>query len=200
MARLPRSYYTSAPVEQLAQALLGKVLCTHLGGVFTAGIISETEAYHERERACHAFGGKQTGRTRMLFEAGGLTYVYLCYGIHHLFNVVTGTAGEAEAVLIRAVVPCEGEAIMLQRRKMMRRQPNLSSGPGTLSQALGITTAMNGAALDGDEIWLEDRAVRIEQKDVICGPRIGVDYAGKDALLPWRFHVQASLIEKKLCR
>jgi len=176
-------------VVNLAKGLLGKVLYTSIGGAITAGIISETEAYHECEKACHAYNGKRTARTEQLFGEGGTAYVYLCYGIHHLFNVVTGPENIGQAVLIRGVIPNSGIVDMMARRKFDQIKPNLSSGPGTLSQALGITTKLNGYDLTGETIWIEDHQLGIPDDGILEGPRIGVDYAGKDALLPWRFYL-----------
>jgi len=189
LSRLNKSFYVRADVVSIARELLGKTLHTCIDGVETSGIISETEAYHEQEKACHAYNGKRTKRTELLFREGGAAYIYLCYGIHHLFNVVTGPPEVAQAVLIRAVLPHAGLNIMLSRRKVQSAKANLSSGPGTLSQALGITTSLNGADLTGKEIWVEDHQLEIHEKQIITGPRIGVDYAGEDALLPWRFYL-----------
>lgn len=192
MAVLPLHYYRTGDTLQLARELLGKKLCTRINGHYTAGYITETEAYRARDdRACHAHLNKRTGRTRVMFEPGGLAYVYLCYGIHHLFNIVTRPAGEAEAILIRAIAPAEGLTTMLQRRKLKRPHPRLSSGPGCLSQALGITTALYGQPLNSPELWLED-APLLPERQVGTTTRIGVEYAGEDALLPWRFYDQSS--------
>jgi DNA-3-methyladenine glycosylase len=183
------SFYTTDDVVGLARELLGKVIYTAVNGRVTAGIISETEAYHQDEKACHAYNGKHTGRTRMLFREGGSAYVYLCYGLHHLFNIVTGPEGVAQAVLVRGILPFKGVDIMLERRQMVKMQRNLSAGPGTMSQALGITTDLNGASLSGPYIWLEDAGIGIGSEDVLVSKRIGVDYAGRDAELPWRFNL-----------
>ena len=188
-ARLDNSFYRRDDVVSVAKELLGKCLYTEIDGCITAGIISETEAYHQDERACHAYGGKRTARTTTLFNEGGLAYVYLCYGIHHLFNVVTGPEGNAQVVLIRGVIPHKGLETMLRRRKMKKAGPNLSAGPGTMSRALGITTSLNGLDLTSSKIWIEDELANVEAADIKISNRIGVDYAGEDALLPWRFNL-----------
>jgi DNA-3-methyladenine glycosylase len=183
---------TDTDVVQLAQDLLGCGLCTHIGGIRTTGIITETEAYRAPEdRASHAYGNRRTRRTEVMFAAGGHAYIYLCYGIHHLFNVVTGPEGMAHAVLVRAVWPVEGLETMLQRRRMTRWRPGLTTGPGVLSQALGLTTALNGQPLfeaDGP-VWLTPRTFTISRAIIQSSPRIGVDYAGECAAWPWRFFI-----------
>ncbi|MBP8823088.1 MAG: DNA-3-methyladenine glycosylase [Flavobacteriales bacterium] len=184
--KLPRSFYDRADVVRIARELLGMVLATKFHGRTTAGIITETEAYNgATDRASHAHGGKVTPRNRIMYGGPGHAYVYLCYGIHHLFNVVTNGPGVAHAVLIRAIHPLEGKDLMLRRRKTKLLS---TSGPGMLTQALGIRTRHNGTDLLNGPIWLEDRGYIIPAHAIITGPRIGVDYAGADALLPYRFH------------
>jgi len=184
------SFYKNNDVVNLAQQLLGKVLnCTHNGGLKSA-IITETEAYHQCEKACHAFNGRLTKRTAPLYQEGGSSYVYLCYGIHHLFNVVTGPAGEAAAVLIRAVQPLQGIDQMLQLRKSKDLKTGLTAGPGRLTQALGISIAHNNVPLVPESgIWIESPPEPKPQQ-VVSSVRIGVDYAEKDAFLPWRFYLK----------
>lgn len=167
----------------MAEALIGKTLYTEFDQQLTAGIIVETEAYSYTEKACHAYNNRRTSRTETLFHEGGTCYVYLCYGIHKLFNIVTNQNGVAEAVLIRAVQPLAGEKTMLKRRGAMKNQ-NLTSGPGKLSQALGIDLSHNKLQLFKGGIWLEDNKNKVA---VEKSPRIGVAYAKEDALLPWRF-------------
>ena len=185
MKTLPHSFYRRPGVAAIARDLLGKVLATRMGGTRTAGIITETEAYAgETDKASHAYGGKVTGRNRVMYGPGGFAYVYLCYGIHHLFNVVTNRKGTAHAVLVRSLQPLEGREEMLRRRGGTKLT---TGGPGTLTQALGIRTEHNGADLSGPVIRIEDHGLRVREEDVLTGPRIGVDYAGADALLPYRF-------------
>ena len=184
---LPASFYLREDVVCVAHDLLGKVLLTRFDGVITSGIITETEAYAGiHDRASHAFGGRRTARNEPMYAAGGVAYVYLCYGIHHLFNVVTNQRDVPHAVLIRAISPVEGIDIMRARRG---RRPLTTSGPGTLSQALGIHTRHSGMDLLGDTIRIEDRALVVPDNAITIGPRIGVDYAGDDALLPYRFRL-----------
>jgi len=139
--RLPKSFYCTDDVLSQSKHLLGMHLCTLIDGKFTSGIIVEAEAYRAPEdKACHAYGNRMTSRTEVMFQNGGLAYIYLCYGIHHMFNVVTGPEGKAQAILIRAVEPVDGLNYMLERRKMDEIHPKLTSGPGALGQALGMHT------------------------------------------------------------
>ncbi len=193
--RLPRQWYLDDDVVRMARALLGKYLVTEFDGRRTAGRIVETEAYRgPDDRASHAWGGRRTPRTEVMYWQGGTAYVYLCYGIHHLFNVVTGPEGLAHAVLVRALEPAEGLDVMLRRRGMSRPEPRLTAGPGTLTQALGIRTTHTGTDLTAPDspIWIEDRGDRIAEADIVATTRIGVDYAGPCAQRPWRFYVKGS--------
>lgn len=191
--KLPRSFYARPDVVAVARDLLGKVLVTRIGGATTAAVITETEAYMGAvDKASHAYGGKVTPRNKVMYGEAGHAYVYLCYGIHHLFNVVTNAHGVAHAVLVRAVHPLEGLDVMLKRRNMKKLT---TGGPGTLTQALGILTAHTGTDLLGDLITIEDRGIAVPRKAIITGPRIGVDYAGEDALLPYRFHFDPSILK-----
>ncbi len=186
--KLPLSYYRNTDVLQVSRDLLGKYLMTNIDGELTGGMIIETEAYHGPEdKASHAYGGRKTARNAVMYEAGGVCYVYRCYGIHALFNVVTNEGKIPHAILIRAIEPEIGIPIMLRRRKQIKVTPTLSNGPGTLTQALGIDLIHNGLALTGPLIWIEDRGVQV--KDILTGPRVGVDYAGEHAALPWRFRI-----------
>ncbi|CAH0262299.1 DNA-3-methyladenine glycosylase [Chryseobacterium sp. WG14] len=189
--KLPLSYYSNQDVLFLAQNLLGKVLFTAIGDDITAGIIVETEAYFGvQDKASHAYGGRRTNRTEPLYSHGGISYVYLCYGIHHLFNVVTSVEDDPHAVLIRAVEPLIGKEIMEYRRNMPFSKAAISSGPGSAAKALGINQSFNKKDLTGDEIWIEDHGILYKPDEIIAGPRIGVAYAQEDALLPWRFFVK----------
>ena len=192
MGKLPRSFYLREDVVGIARELLGKVLVSRIDGALTSGIITETEAYAGViDRASHAFGGRRTGRTEVMYARGGTAYVYLCYGIHHLFNVVTNASDTPHAVLIRAMHPLQGIDVMKQRR----RQERLTTrGPGTVSQALGIHTSHTGTDLLGDILHIEDRKIQVPATAIVAGPRIGVDYAGEDALLPYRFHIDPRIV------
>ncbi|MGK6341015.1 DNA-3-methyladenine glycosylase [Chryseobacterium sp. DT-3] len=191
--KLPLSYYLNQDVIFLAKDLLGKVLFTEINGDITAGIIVETEAYFGViDKASHAYGGRRTGRTETLYTQGGVSYVYLCYGIHHLFNVVSSVEGEPHAVLVRAVEPLVGSEIMELRRNMPASKTAISSGPGSAAKALGIDRSFNKKDLTGNEIWIEDHGIQYSPDEIVSGPRIGVAYAQEDALLLWRFYVRGN--------
>ncbi|EFK34627.1 3-methyladenine DNA glycosylase [Chryseobacterium gleum] len=191
--KLPRSYYSNPDVLFLAKDLLGKVLFTEIDRETTAGIIVETEAYFGvKDKASHAYGGRRTDRTETLYSHGGVSYVYLCYGIHHLFNVVTSVEDEPHAVLIRAVEPLIGKEIMELRRNMPASKPSISAGPGSAAKALGIDRSFNRKKLTENEIWIEDHGIAYRPDEIIAGPRIGVAYTEEDALLPWRFFVKGN--------
>ncbi len=190
---LPESFYTRKDVVRIAQELLGKVLVTNIDGMYTSGMIVETEAYAgAADRASHAHGNRRTKRTEIMFWQGGMAYVYLCYGIHHLFNVVTNMRDVPHAVLIRAVEPLDGIEHMLERRGKEKLTPSLTAGPGAMSMALGIHTSQTGKSLLDNEIYIEDRGFRIPPKDIVPGTRVGVAYAREDAYLPYRFFIRGN--------
>lgn len=189
--KLPQKFYLRDDVVEISKELLGKVLCTKLNGQITKAIITETEAYAGvSDKASHAYKGRRTKRTEPMYAEGGTAYVYLCYGIHHLFNVVTNKADTPHAVLIRAGKPLEGSELMRERRKKQKIDDSLLAGPGSLSQALSITTAFSGANLLGDRIWIEDHHIGFNDQDIVAGPRVGIDYAEEDASRPYRFVAQ----------
>lgn len=195
---LPRSFYLEEDVVAIARNLLGKFLCTKIDGVLTLGMISETEAYAGvTDRASHAYGGRRTSRTEIMYRRGGTAYVYLCYGIHSLFNVVTNREGIPHAVLIRGIRPAEGIETMKARSGKRKLALKDGSGPGKVSALLGIHYSMSGhdlvhsvpaGATTG--IWIEDRGVSIRPEQIEISARIGVDYAGGDAALPYRFSLK----------
>ena len=183
----------------LAKDLIGKKIYTNFNDSLTSGIITETEAYNGRtDKACHAHLNRRTKRTEIMYHKGGVAYVYLCYGIHHLLNFVTNKEDLADAILIRAIEPIDGIETMMDRRKKSKFDKTLTSGPGTLSQAMGITTKNNGIVLSSDKLWLEEAAFPVKEKDITTTTRIGVDYAQEDALLPWRFYLNTSKFVSKL--
>lgn len=188
--KLDISWYEHDNVVEMAKMLLGKVLCTNIDGQPAKGMIVETEAYSgTNDKACHANGQKKTKRNRIMFAHGGHAYVYLCYGIHHLFNVVTNREGKADAVLIRAVEPVDGFDVMMQRRRMKKIEKRLTGGPGVLTEALGIKTHHYAARLDEKLIWIEENEP-LDTRQIVEATRIGVDYAGEDALRLWRFYIK----------
>lgn len=191
--KLSKSFYLQDDVVFIAKDLLGKYLFSNINGVVCGGIIIETEAYEGiTDRASHAFGGKRSDRTEVMFHEGGVAYVYLCYGIHSLFNIVSNMENIPHAVLIRAIHPMIGIEEMLKRTKKPKVGPGFTDGPGKLSRAMGIHFKHSGISLSGNKIWIEDRGVKVNTKDILITSRIGVDYAGEDAHLPYRFLLKAS--------
>jgi len=192
--RLTRPFFLNDNVVEVSRQLLGKYLVTNIDGKKTAGKIIETEAYQaDGDKACHAYNYRRTKRTEIMFCQGGIAYVYLCYGIHHLFNVVTGPKENPQAVLIRAVTPVDNLQLMLERRNFRVNKPQLTSGPGVMSKALGIQKIHTGMDLCQPDsiIWLEDRATLINPKDITASPRVGIDYAEECVSWPWRFRISS---------
>src|SRR5476651_1862925 len=142
--KLPLSFYTHNDVLAITRNLLGKYLMTRIDGVVTGGYIVEAEAYNGVvDKASHAYGNRLTPRTKTMFMQGGIAYVYLCYGIHEMFNIVTSAEGRPQAILIRAIEPTEGLDEMMSRRNMISLKPNITSGPGSVAKALGISRNIN---------------------------------------------------------
>ena len=192
--KLPQSFYERDDVVTISIDLIGKILVTNFEGKLTAGRIVETEAYNGIvDKASHAWNGRRTNRTEIMYAHGGVAYVYLCYGIHHLFNVVTNVQDTPNAVLIRAVEPVEGIDIMLERTGKIKAGYDLTRGPGNVSKALGIYTKHTGHDLSSSELFIADDKFRYDPSQIIATPRIGVDYAAEDALLPYRFIVKNNL-------
>lgn len=185
---IPVEFYRQTNVVDLAQSLLGKVLVTNFEGEITRGLIVETEAYNGViDKASHAYGGRRTKRNEAMYQAGGIAYVYLCYVLHYLFNVVTSIENDPKAVLIRGILPMNQHDLVQLRRKQNKIHHNIGIGPGKASQCMGINTSHNSKKLIGNEIWLEEHGLIPPPHEIIIGPRIGVGYAGNDALLPYRF-------------
>lgn len=180
--KLPREFYLRDGLT-VARELIGKKLVTRLPEGVTGGIIVETEAYMgAADAAAHSYRGK-TERTKIFYGAGGFVYVYLIYGMHLCTNVVANVENVPEAVLIRALEPVDGVELM-RRRRGRKNLRELCSGPGKLSQALGVTKNFYGADLCGEEIFIETTDF---QAQVAATKRINVDYAGAAADYPWRF-------------
>ncbi|MDW3192613.1 MAG: DNA-3-methyladenine glycosylase [Cytophagales bacterium] len=191
LPRLSEDFYTRDDVVRIAKDLIGKYVFTQFQHQLTGGRIVETEAYSGRfDKACHAFL-KRTKRTETMYQTGGIAYIYLCYGIHHMFNIVTNKEGLADAVLIRAVEPVIGLDTIIDRRGGDKKY-TLTKGPGSLGQALGFNKSQTGTSLIESEVmWLAEdpKATPLEME---IDRRVGVDYAQEDALLPWRFFEKGS--------
>ena len=179
---LSKTFFNNKSTLELAQALLGKVLVHESPAGIIKGIINETEAYSQDEESCHAFGGKRSKHNEVMFWRAGHLYVYFTYGMHYCINIVTGEPDQAEAVLIRSVLPLEGQDIMLLNRK--GRHKNLADGPAKLAMAYGFNKAHNGVDLLDSQsvIYLEDQGYKPE--DITRTERIGISKAKE---LPWRF-------------
>lgn len=189
---LPQSFYLEGDVVHISKKLLGKLLVTDIDNRLTISRIVETEAYDGRmDKACHAYPNRKTPRTEVMFKEGGRSYVYLCYGIHSLFNIVTHAQNEPNAVLIRAVEPIMGLEIMVSRRNI-KSPINLTNGPGKLASALGITRDFNDVLLfdPASPIYIAEERDKVGEPEIVQTKRIGVDYAEEDALLPWRFYIK----------
>ncbi len=186
--KLPASYFQSEEVVRLAKDLLGKYLYSNINNTLTGGIITETEAYAGiTDKASHAYNGRRTARTETMYQQGGISYVYFTYGMHHLFNVVTGKKEVPHAILIRAIYPLTGCETMLKRTGKHKINYQLTNGPAKMTKALGINKNHNGISLTGNIIWIEDKGISVHKNHIKATPRIGIDYAGEDALLPYRF-------------
>lgn len=182
-------YFQTDNTLALGKNLLGKFLVSSIGNVITSGMIIETESYlGSKDRASHAFDNLRTKRNDPMYLPGGHWYVYLCYGIHYLTNIVSHQKDVPEAVLIRALKPCDGIDLMKKRRRV-DALTRLTNGPGSLSQALGITKTISGDPI-GKSVWIEDRGIIVPDDQIIISPRIGVAYAKEDALLPYRFRIK----------
>ena len=193
MEKLKFSFYQRQNVVQIAKELLGKILVTNWKGIITSGRIVECEAYAGAiDKASHASGGRRTARNEIMYADGGYAYVYLCYGIHHLFNIVTNSKEIPHAILIRALDPLEGIDEMLRRTNKKKLDHTLTRGPGNVSKALGIFTKHSGTSLFSKKMFLADDGAKVNKSVIASSPRIGVDYAGKDALLPYRFYIKGN--------
>ncbi len=189
--KLDKRFYLRDDVVEIACDLLGKTLITNYNGQLTSGLITETEAYAGKgDKASHAYGGRKTKRTEIMFRQGGIAYIYLCYGIHSLFNIVTNKENIPHAILIRGILPVDGKDIMMKRTRKATIDKNFGVGPGKVSKALGIHFSDSGRDLTGERIWVEDRGIIIENNSILITSRIGIDYAEEDAKLPYRFVIK----------
>jgi DNA-3-methyladenine glycosylase len=193
MRKLPLSFYQRTNVLEVAKDLLGKILVTKFDRVTTSARIVECEAYAGvNDKASHAFGGRRTARNDIMYAKGGFAYVYLCYGIHHLFNVVTNSKDIPHAILVRGAEPVKGINKMLERTGKEKLDNTLTKGPGNVTKALGIYTQHSGTSLLSKNLFIADDGFMYGQNEIVSSPRIGVDYAGNHALLPYRFYIKGN--------
>lgn len=190
MHHLPHSFFIHDDVVSIARLLVGKIIWTSIDGQITSGRIVETEAYRGRDdKGCHSFIHGKTTKTKAMFDRGGVSYVYICYGIHKMINIVTNQKEQADAVLIRAIKPLEGESIMERRRGKAFKKYHLSGGPGKVCQCLGITMAHNNIDLSSSNSPVQILDDHYTPVELIATPRVGMsrrvgDYSNK----PWRFY------------
>ncbi|MGI4760310.1 MAG: DNA-3-methyladenine glycosylase [Janthinobacterium lividum] len=194
MNPLTLRFFQRPDVLTIARELLGKHVFTRLDGELTSGRIVETEAYrHEGDPSITLHLQRKARQAQALYQPGGHAYLYTVYRVHTLFNLTVNDATHPDAVLIRAIEPLEGIDVMLRRRGLAKVARNLTAGPGVLSQALGLTPALNGELLTGPRIWLADAGEDVADDNVLASSRVGLEYAGAEAVaLPWRFRVKDS--------
>jgi DNA-3-methyladenine glycosylase len=190
--KLSSSFYEHYDVCELSRFLLGKVFISNIGGKRTSGIIVETEAYEGIiDKASHAYNNRRTVRTETMYMQGGVLYVYLCYGMHYLTNIVSNQKDVPHAILIRAVEPLEGVDVMLKR--LHKKLPyRCTAGPGLVSKAFGITKKHNALSLQENLIYIEDRGIKLYRNQIIETTRIGVSYAGDHAHWKYRFYIKGN--------
>jgi len=193
MQKVPQSYFLSEDVVHLAKDLIGKYLFVNTEEVITGGIIVETEAYKGPEDVgSHAYNHRRTNRNDIMYAAGGVVYMYICYGIHDMLNIITGPENKAHAILIRAIQPTQGLEVMRERRKVRNEDTRLCRGPGALAKALALKKVHNGISLQDNEIWIEDRGLKFSETELVAGPRIGLNIAEPYKSIPWRFYVKGN--------
>ncbi len=193
MKKLPFSFYRRENVLLIAEELIGKVLVTKWKGIKTSGRIVECEAYNGViDRASHAYRGRKTTRNEIMYEEAATAYVYICYGIHQLFNVVTNKKGIPHAILIRALEPLQGIIEMQKRRGKKLPDHSLTRGPGSLSAALGIRSIHNGVSLHSRKLFIADDGYVPEKNSLGRSARIGVGSSGEAAGYPYRFYIKGN--------
>lgn len=193
LKKLPIEFYKRKNVVLIARDLLGKIVITNFDGIVASGRIVETEAYTgTADKASHAYEGRRTKRNEPMYSEAATVYVYICYGIHQMFNIVTNDKEIPDAVLIRAIEPIEGIDTMLLRTGKIKPGTTLTKGPGNVAKALGICKTHSGINLLDDAIYIASDNYAIDQKQIGSSKRIGVNYAGTDALLPYRFYMKGN--------
>ncbi len=194
LKKLSKAFFQGDDVVRITKQLLGKIITTNFEGELTSGKIVEAEAYrHVADEASHARRGKRTNRNEHMYASGGVMYVYICYGLHHMVNVVTNLDGIPDAILIRAIEPVSGLEIMAHRTGKKTTDKTITKGPGNVAKALGVYKKHSGRSFTGNEkIFITDPGIIIEENEVVMSPRIGVDGAGADALLPYRFFIKGN--------
>ncbi|MET4083863.1 DNA-3-methyladenine glycosylase [Pedobacter sp. UYP30] len=190
--KLNDTFYKRDDTVEMAKELIGKFVYTNIDGEITGGMIVETEAYlGATDSGCHSFNNKKTPKNATMFNNGGVAYMYICYGIHDMLNIVAGAEGTAEAILIRAIEPTEGIDLMQIRRGNVLLN-RLAKGPGSLAKALGLNKTFDNISLLGDVLWIEDEAIKIVESDIVASPRIGLGCPEPYFSIPWRFFLKGN--------
>jgi len=193
MKKLSLAFYQRKDVVEIAKDLLGKIVVTNIGGKITSGRIVETEAYVANvDKASHAYNGKRTLRNEAMYAAAGAVYVYICYGMHNMLNIVTNDLNVPDAILIRALEPVNGFDIMLERTGKKMFDNTLTKGPGNVAKAMGISKNISGLILGDKIINIYKDDFSFLQDEIGTSKRIGIDGAGTDAELPYRFFVRGN--------
>jgi DNA-3-methyladenine glycosylase len=196
--KLPLEFFRNGDVVGIARNLLGKTLYCFVDGQLCGGTIIETEAYRGPEdRGSHAYGGKRTPRNETMYGAGGLVYMYICYGIHDMLNIVTGEEGTSHALLIRAIEPTVGIDVMRIRRGIFDKDTRLCQGPGALAKAMGLTKLHNSILITGEQIWIEESEISYSDEQIVAAPRVGMNFDGPYKTIPWRFYVKGNKFVSK---
>ena len=193
MKKLPYSFYDRDDVIAIARELLGKVIVTNIKGKKASGRIIETEAYVAFiDKASHSYKGRKTARNEHMYSAPGTAYIYICYGMHQMMNVVTNKEGIPDAILIRAIEPLAGVQLMQQRTGKGNVDYTITRGPGNVGKALGISKDHSGFLLLDDTISIYDDGFSLNDIEIGASKRIGVKSAGKDGLLPYRYYIKGN--------
>jgi DNA-3-methyladenine glycosylase len=187
--KLGKDFYHRSDTIAMAQELLGKMLFTNIDHQLTGGIIVETEAYMGVvDSSCHTYNNRKTKSNATMYQQGGVAYMYICYGIHDMLNIVTGNEGDSQVILIRALEPTVGIEVMKERRGGVPVN-RLSKGPGSLAKALRLTKKFDNYSLMGEEIWIEENDVLLPENKIISSPRIGLNCSEPYLSMPWRFTI-----------
>ena len=193
MKKLSLAFYQRNNVVEIAKDLLGKIVVTNMDGKITSGRIVETEAYVGHvDKASHAYNGKRTPRNEAMYAAAGAVYVYICYGMHNMLNIVTNDVNVPDAILIRALEPINGIDLMLERAGKKIFDNTLTKGPGNVAKAMGICKNISGLMLGKAQIDIYKDDFLLLESEIGTSKRIGIDGAGRDALLPYRFFMRGN--------
>lgn len=192
--KISKVFYSNDDVVHIARELIGKILVTNINSEITKGIIMETEAYNGfADKASHAYNGKRTSRNEHMYAVAGTAYVYICYGMHQMVNIVTNKKDVPDAILIRAVEPIQGLEIMQRRTGKLPGDYTITRGPGNVAKAFGIAKIHSGISLTGNELYLlQNDGYDLSGNTIGVSARIGIQYAGTDAALPYRFFVKGN--------